>query len=55
MVSLATVKVQWKDEFLKWKDCGFLESVTHIRAKQEDIWLPDVTVLNVVESKWHLG
>ena len=55
MTSMCHVEVTWKDRFLKWDNDSFIEEVDNLQMKQNDLWTPDLTVYNVVESNFHLG
>ena len=55
MSSMVQVTMQWKDMFLKWSDKGYLKTVDFIQVHQEDIWVPDITVDNVIMADWHMG
>ena len=55
MTTMVLVMMSWRDEFLKWSDKGIMKDVQSIQVKQEDIWVPDITIGNVVQANWHMG
>ena len=55
MTSMSLVVMQWRDDFLKWSDGPLMKKVESIQMKQEDIWVPDITVGNIVTENWHMG
>ena len=55
MTTMCLVMMSWQDQFLKWVDTGVLKSVNMIQVKQEDIWVPDITIGNIVQADWHMG
>ena len=55
MTTMCLVMMNWRDEFLKWSDKGVMKGVQSIQVKQEDIWVPDITIGNVVQANWHMG
>ena len=55
MTTMNRVMMRWKDDFLKWDNDASLKGVNSIQVKQEDIWVPDITVGNIVLENWHMG
>ena len=55
MSSMCVITMEWNDNFLKWSDTNFMREVENIQVKQENIWVPDITVGNIVSENWHMG
>ena len=55
MSSMCLITMEWNDNFLKWSDKNYMKEVDNIQVKQEDIWIPDITVGNIVSENWHMG
>ena len=55
LVAAAWLSLSWHDQFLMWSENQKYENITDIYLKQENIWRPDVVLLNTVEDYELLG
>ena len=55
MTTMCLITMQWHDDFLKWSDGSFMKKVESIQVKQQDIYVPDITIGNIVSGNWHMG
>ena len=55
LVSAAWLSMSWEDQFLTWSDNPEYENITDIYLTQEEIWKPDIVIINTVEDYELLG
>ena len=48
------LEVKWTDQFLTWESEDF-GGVKKINVKNENIWLPDLALMNVYDSPTEMG